>query len=50
MFYELRFALSVVAMVTGAFFTIPIALTAGLNVAQMIGGVECIDAQVQNTK
>jgi uncharacterized membrane protein len=50
MFYELRFALSTVAMLTCAVFTFPVALTAGLNVAQKIGLVECVTPQVQNTK
>lgn len=47
MFEELKIAASVVGMVSCVFFTIPIALTAGLNVAQKIGVVECVTPQNQ---
>jgi len=50
MFEELKIVASGVAIVTGAVFTIPIALIVGVNVAQKIGVVQCIAPQVQNTK
>jgi len=36
-----------VIFITGVFFIAPIALTAGLNVAQRIGFVECVAPHVQ---
>jgi hypothetical protein len=50
MFQELRFAATIMLMVTYVTFTVPITFTAGINVAQKIRLVECITPQVQNTK
>jgi hypothetical protein len=48
---ELKIAAGIITTISCLFFTVPIALTSGINVAQRIGLVECIGGvQVQNTK
>lgn len=46
-FEELKISASIIVMVTCTIFTIPIAITAGFNVAQKIGVVECVAPQNQ---
>jgi hypothetical protein len=50
MLEEFKFVASAVTAATCVIFIVPIALTAGINVAQKIRLVECITPQVQNTK
>jgi uncharacterized membrane protein len=48
---ELKIAAGIITTISCLFFTVPIALTSGMNVAQRIGLVECSGSvQVQNTK
>lgn len=47
-FEDLKIAAFFVVMTSSVFFTIPIAITAGVKVAQKIGVVECVTPQAQS--